>query len=229
MGTYDRAMRLLVLVLAGCGAAEVEPGEAREPPRAPSGEAGVTGTATAGAVASSHGSAKDDPNRPAFEASARVRDDAPADSASAEPPDPMASCEPKAPPAGWENCEAVEVTGEGPCELECWRERKVTTKTACCESPVRGAIFGKSGVLVETDACAYVDPSCAHSSEKIQSAESGFHLQADADPRELVLVQGGCEMRAMSHGYVPSGVAAWTGCAVAKRFRWNGSRFTLVR
>ncbi len=143
----------------------------------------------------------------------------------------MENCEPKSAPAGYENCEAVEVIGGPPCELECWRERKVAAKTPdpCCKMPTHGALFGKNGLLVETDACSYVDPSCAHTSDPIKSAETGFRFFSDSDPREVLLVQGGCEMRAMSHGYVPSGVAAWTGCAVAKRFRWNGSRFTLVR
>lgn len=98
----------------------------------------------------------------------------------------------------------------------------------CCEHPVRGAIFGEKGALLEVDACAYVAPECAHTS-KVKSVEDGFHFYSDVEPRELLLVQGGCEMRAMMHGYVPKGVAAWTGCPVVKRFRWNGKRFDPVQ
>lgn len=140
----------------------------------------------------------------------------------------MASCEPSSPPAGYTECAAIEVIGGPPCELECWRERKGATKDRCCEAPMHGAIFGKAGLLVEADACQHVDPNCAHTSDPIKSAEANFRFYSDSSPREVLLVQGGCEMRAMGHGYVPPGVAAWTGCAVAKRFRWDGARFVIV-
>jgi hypothetical protein len=137
-----------------------------------------------------------------------------------------ATCEPEDPPAGYEDCNPIEVVGGPPCELECWRPRPVSKPDSCCKNPVHGAIFSKGKPLVEADACKYVDPSCAHF--EVKSVEAGFHFYRDSDPREVLLVQGGCEMRAMSHGYVPPGVAAWTGCTVAKRFRWNGTRFTPV-
>lgn len=141
----------------------------------------------------------------------------------------MASCEPSSPPEGYSDCTPIEIVGGPPCELECWRERKVASgvKDRCCEHPKHGAIFGKSGLLVEADACKYVDPSCAHTSD-LKSIEAKFRFYSDSSPREVLLVQGGCEMRAMGHGYVPKGVAAWTGCGVAKRFRWDGARFVLV-
>jgi hypothetical protein len=140
----------------------------------------------------------------------------------------MASCEPSSPPAGYTECDAIEVIGGPPCELECWRERTGVAKDRCCEAPMHGAIFGKGGLLVEADACQHVDPNCAHTSNPIKSAEARFRFYSDSSPREVLLVQGGCEMRAMGHGYVPAGVAAWTGCAVAKRFRWDGARFVIV-
>lgn len=46
-------------------------------------------------------------------------------------------------------------------------------------------------------------------------------------PPDLIVVEGGCEDRAIMHGYVPPGVAAWTGCKY-RRYRWNGQEIKLV-
>ena len=169
------------------------------------------------------------PPRPA--ASARASTDLLASAKPQAPPTDapaMDACGPVVPPAGYERCGAIEVVGGPPCEIECWRDRQVAQPDPCCPAPVHGAIFGKTGLLLEADACSGVPPSCADDGRHIQSAEVGFHFFADKSPREILLVAGGCEMRAMLHGYVPDGVAAWTGCSVAKRFRWDGARFTLV-
>ena len=42
-------------------------------------------------------------------------------------------------------------------------------------------------------------------------------------PPEVVVVEGGCEARAIAHGYVPPGVAAWVGCK-HDIYKWNGKR-----
>jgi hypothetical protein len=48
------------------------------------------------------------------------------------------------------------------------------------------------------------------------------HLRVlEGPPPEVIVVEGGCEARAMMHGYVPPGVAAWTGCSHL-RYRWDG-------
>ena len=169
------------------------------------------------------------PNRPTFEPSARVLPgDLTTASAAAQASATPVECAPRDAPKGWDadTCEPREIVGGAPCELECWRRRPAKTEP-CCEAPVEGALFGEKGQLLSVKACAHVSPNCAHTST-LKSTESGFHFYSDSDPREVVLVQGGCEMRAMGHGYVPDGVAAWTGCPVAQRFRWNGSRFDVV-
>ena len=173
------------------------------------------------------------PNRPILEPVKRMSSDpsaaplgTPSVADSATPP----ACEPRDPPAGYQDCDPIEVVGGPPCELECWRDRKVAraSKDECCGTPVHGAIFGEKGALVEADACAHVSPGCADTLIS-KSTQLGFHFYPDSEPPEVLLVQGGCESRAMGHGYVPSVVAAWTGCPVAKRFRWNGKRFDVVR
>lgn len=47
-------------------------------------------------------------------------------------------------------------------------------------------------------------------------------------PPEVLIVEGGCEMRAQMHGYVPPGQPAWPGC-VHRRYQWNGSAFVEVK
>jgi len=73
--------------------------------------------------------------------------------------------------------------------------------------------------LLRVGACEFVPPDCA------DVHGHGFmdaQLRVlSASPPELLLVEGGCESRALAHGYVPDGVAAWSGC-VHRRWRWDG-------
>lgn len=75
--------------------------------------------------------------------------------------------------------------------------------------------------LLRVRACEFVPPDCA---DVHGHGSMDAHLRVlSGSPPEIVLVEGGCEARAMAHGYVPDGVAAWTGC-VHRRFRWDGER-----
>ena len=135
-------------------------------------------------------------------------------------PDPVI-CEPATPVAGFDDCEAVEVTGEPPCEAFCRRPRRLSAPNRCCERPVEVVVLSGVRVLLRVAACDFVPPDCA---------DVHGHGNMDSDlrvlqgpPPEILVVEGGCEMRAMAHGYVPPGVAAWTGCR-HKRYRWDGKR-----
>ena len=86
-------------------------------------------------------------------------------------------------------------------------------------------VFAGVDELLRVPACEFVPPDCAH---------THGHGNWDArlrvlpgPPIDLVLVEGGCEDRAMLHGYVPAGVAAWTGC-VHRRYSWDGERLADV-
>lgn len=145
----------------------------------------------------------------------------------ADEPSDIATCVPSAPPKGYEHCSPLEAVGGSPCELECERPRTLQPKDPCCEDPVHVALFGANGTLLELDTCGFVSPECFDKGRgKLPARE--LHVVGGAVP-EIIVVEGGCEMRAMAHGYVPSGVAAWTGCGEKFRFRWNGTRFSRVK
>jgi len=76
--------------------------------------------------------------------------------------------------------------------------------------------------LLRVAACTIVPPECA------DRHGHGFmdpNLRVFAGPQaEVIVVEGGCEMRATMHGYVPPGVEAWSGC-VHKRYTWDGTDF----
>ena len=119
----------------------------------------------------------------------------------------------------------MELTGAPPCELVCQQKRNATPNR-CCEGPVDIVITSGGRELLREAACRFVLPECAH------VHGHGFmdgHLRVlDGSPPDIVVVEGGCEVRAMMHGYVPPGVAAWTGC-VHKRRRWDGKAFVLLK
>jgi hypothetical protein len=99
------------------------------------------------------------------------------------------------------------------------RPRKLAQADKCCSDPVEVAVLSGARVLLRVDACRFVPPECAH---------SHGHGRMDAQlrvltgpPPEVIVVEGGCEMRAVMHGYVPPGVAPWVGCRHV-RYRWNG-------
>ena len=132
------------------------------------------------------------------------------------------ACAPAQAHAGYSECQAAEVTGALPCEDICLRPRTLATEDPCCDGPVEVAVLTGSQVLFRAEACRHVPPQCAN---------THGHGRMDAHLRvlpgslpELLLVEGGCEARALMHGYVPPGVAAWTGCRHT-RYRWNGQRF----
>jgi len=76
-------------------------------------------------------------------------------------------------------------------------------------------------MLLGLAACSFVPPNCAHAHGH-GNMDSELRV-LDGSPPEVVFVEGGCEMRAMAHGYVPSGVAAWTGCR-HEIYQWDGKR-----
>lgn len=135
-------------------------------------------------------------------------------------PDPSASCPEPAERHGFDDCWAVELTGAGPCEDVC-RQRSSARASKCCEDPTEVVVFSGPTELLRVSACESVPPECG---------DVHGHGNMDAQlrvltgpPVELVVVEGGCEMRALAHGYVPDGVAAWTGC-IHQRYRWDGER-----
>jgi hypothetical protein len=142
-----------------------------------------------------------------------------------EETDPLAACVPSSVPAGFERCEPFEATGSEPCELECERPRR-NEKNECCKGPVNVVVFGKPGILLSLDTCSSVSQECFDREGKLPARQLHF---TDESRKEIVVVAGGCELRALGHGYVPQGVAAWTGCEQIRRFRWNGRRFVRIK
>ena len=115
-----------------------------------------------------------------------------------------------------------DLTGALPCEDICLRPRTLATEDPCCDGPVEVAVLTGSQVLFRAEACRHVPPQCANTHGH---GRMDAHLRVlPGSPPELLLVEGGCEARALMHGYVPPGVAAWTGCRHT-RYRWNGQRF----
>ncbi|MBI4955818.1 MAG: hypothetical protein HY908_27615 [Myxococcales bacterium] len=132
-----------------------------------------------------------------------------------------AECAPVATPAGFAECSWVELTGAPPCEAVCVRPR-AAAPTKCCERPVEVVAFVGTREVLRRAACSFVPPDCAHShGHGNMDAEPRFAQAAGQQALDLVIVEGGCEMRAILHGYVPPGVAAWTGCE-HERYRWDG-------
>lgn len=150
---------------------------------------------------------------------------APPAQSSPAPQQPTASktapqvCPPAPAIAGYASCDAVEVTGAAPCEAICSRPRKVAPADKCCTDPVEVAVLSGTRVLLRVDACSFVPPECAHVHGHGRM-DASLRVLAGPPP-EVIVVEGGCEARAMMHGYVPPGVAAWTGCRHT-RYRWNG-------
>lgn len=122
--------------------------------------------------------------------------------------------------AGFENCRSVEVTGTPPCETICTQTRSATPSD-CCVDPVDAVVFAGTRELLRVPACGFVAPECAHVHG--HGNRDAVLRVLEGPPVELVVVEGGCEARAVMHGYVPAGVAAWTGCN-HERYRWDGSR-----
>jgi hypothetical protein len=117
-------------------------------------------------------------------------------------------------------CSTAELTGEAPSELICQEERPAG-EPRCCEGPVDVVIRSGAEELLRVAACRFVPPECAHVHGH---GNMDAHVRVLAGPPpELVVVEGGCEARAMLHGYVPPGVAAWSGCNHT-RYRWDGKR-----
>lgn len=146
----------------------------------------------------------------------------PSISAKAAAASPAPACAPPPPVAGFVSCEAVELTGAAPCEAICRRPRPLGQPDPCCEGPTEIAILSGSRTLLRIPACAQVPLQCAN---------THGHGRMDArlrilpgTPPEVLVVEGGCEARALMHGYVPPGVAAWTGCRHT-RYHWNGQTF----
>lgn len=123
----------------------------------------------------------------------------------AEPPPPQADASKPAPPkcppaptiAGYESCEAAEITGNAPCEAICTRPQKLAAADPCCTDPIEVAVIGGTRVLLRVEACSFVPPQCTH---------VHGHGRMDANVRvlsgptpEVLVVEGGCEMRATSH------------------------------
>ncbi len=132
------------------------------------------------------------------------------------------ACAPAQAHAGYSECQAAELTGALPCEDICLRPRTLATEDPCCDGPVEVAVLTGSQVLFRAEACRHVPPQCANTHGH---GRMDAHLRVlPGSPPELLLVEGGCEARALMHGYVPPGVAAWTGCRHT-RYRWNGQRF----
>lgn len=129
------------------------------------------------------------------------------------------ACPPAPEVAGFSSCEAVEVTGAAPCEAICKRPRKVAQANACCVDPVEVVVQSGTSVLLRVAACEFVPPECAHVHGH-GNMDASLRVLAGPQP-EVVVVEGGCEMRAIMHGYVPPGAAAWTGCN-HQRYRWDG-------
>jgi len=145
---------------------------------------------------------------------------------SAAIPEPPSCSEPSA-PAGFLGCRGVELTGAPPCEAICER-RRAAAPTRCCKEPRDVVILdgALSKTLLALPTCSFVPPDCAH---------VHGHGNMDSDlrvlpgsPPEIVYVEGGCETRAIAHGYVPPGVAAWTGCE-HRVFKWDGTRIAEKR
>lgn len=129
------------------------------------------------------------------------------------------SCPPAPAVPEFTSCEAVEITGAPPCEALCKRPRKVAPADKCCTDPVEVAVLSGTRVLLRVDACSFVPPECAnvHGHGRMDA-----RLRVLQGPQpELIVVEGGCEMRAVMHRYVPAGVAPWVGCRHV-RYRWNG-------
>jgi len=102
-------------------------------------------------------------------------------------------------------CTAVELTGAAPCETIC-RQPRAAAPDRCCEGPVDVVVASDGAELLRVGACEFVPPDCA------DVHGHGFmdaQLRVlSASPPELLLVEGGCESRALAHGYVPDSVAA---------------------
>lgn len=142
----------------------------------------------------------------------------------AAPPVVKAECAEAEPAPGFSECRAVELTGEAPCESICQRPRAAKA-TRCCEGPVEVVVLSGQRTLLRLDACTFVPPSCAHVHGH---GNMDAHLRVlTGQPKELVFVEGGCEARALAHGYVPPGVAAFSGC-VHQRYRWDGTKLAKV-
>lgn len=142
----------------------------------------------------------------------------------AAPPAAKAECPEVEPAPGFSECRAVELTGEEPCESICQRPRPAKA-TRCCEGPVEVVVLSGKRTLLRFDACTFVSPSCAHVHGH---GNMDAHLRVlEGPPKELIFVEGGCEARALAHGYVPRGVAAFSGC-VHQRYRWDGAQLSKV-
>lgn len=228
-------------LLAACSLAACTPAPGAEAPTtdqresergaadaAPSAERIATDAAPAASATSSAAAAASGAADPVATAG-RAPSAEPAASASAAPSalaTAPAACPTIDAPPGYESCEAAELTGEGPCEAICVRPRKTSAQSRCCEAPVEIVILSGKKPLLRLNACSFVPPSCAH---------VHGHGNMDAQlrvlsgmPPDVVFVEGGCEARAMAHGYVPPGVAAWSGCR-HQRYRWDGKRFARAR
>lgn len=142
---------------------------------------------------------------------------------SASSADESPACPPPAPP--FADCFAVELTGAPPCETICQRKRSAAPQR-CCEGPVDLVISSGTQELLRVPACTFVLPECAHvHGHGFMDAHP--HV-LEGSPPEIVVVEGGCEARAMMHGYVPPGVAAWTGC-VHQRYHWDGQHLARTK
>jgi len=211
-----RAAAAAAFVAAACAPTLREPGPSES---APMQSASPTPSADAAALP-----AELDASEPSPEAdAAEVEPPVVANDASA-PANAHTECPEVVPAPGFSECRAVELTGAMPCEAVCQRPRKAKA-SRCCENPVEVVVLSGTRALLRLDACGFVPPSCA-------SMHGHGNMDArlrvlDGPPKELVFVEGGCESRALAHGYVPPGVAAWSGC-VHRRYRWDGARFTKV-
>jgi hypothetical protein len=126
------------------------------------------------------------------------------------------ACAALAPPLA--DCTAAELTGSLPCEAICQRKR-TAAQNRCCVDPVDIVVLSGNSEILRVPACQFVPPECANVHGH-GFMDSGLRILSGSPP-EVIVVEGGCEMRAMMHGYVPPGVAAWSGCR-HDRYRWDG-------
>jgi hypothetical protein len=86
-------------------------------------------------------------------------------------------------------------------------------------------VLGEAGPLLKLEACTFVPPNCG---DVHGHGNMDARLRVlEGSPPQVIFVEGGCEARALAHGYVPPGVAAWSGCRHV-RYQWDGARLEKV-
>jgi hypothetical protein len=104
--------------------------------------------------------------------------------------------------------------------------RKGSSSNSCCIDPVDVVVRSGTTEIFKVAACRSVVIACTHRHGH-GAMDSRLRI-LNGSPPEVVVVEGGCEERAIMHGYVPPGVAAWSGCN-HKRYRWDGKAMAPVK